>query len=233
MCPHGMNIPSVFISIESQHTVQHGGSVFPLGNFLQCFCAISTSGSLSTASFFAFWDLYWRAASSSLILLIISNKSSEAKFWLKLFMNELGSKLLYDACILAKSRPLNTFRKLLNKSFTMLSMCSPTCSGDLYWFGFVELDDPFGYSFWLLCIITNWGAGICMPPTLTFCRPDGPALDWVSASGWPSGTPILSMVNTFPFCVRIVVDLALIPPMLSLTSSLMFGLVAAPSESPL
>lgn len=77
----------------SQQTVQHGGSSRPF-NLLQCFSSILTTGSLSTADFLArlLRCLCW--ASYSLMRLIISNRSSEAKFWLKLFIKLFGLKPL-------------------------------------------------------------------------------------------------------------------------------------------
>ena len=74
--------------------------------------------------------------------------------------------------------------------------------------------------------MTKEGAGIYILPTLTFYKPEGPATDYPSANGCPSGTPILRIVKTFPFEVRMVVDLALIPSISLFTSSLILGLVA-------
>jgi len=57
------------------------------------------------------------------------------------------------------------------------------------------------------------GAGIRIPPIYTLWRPDYPgmALDR-SARGWSEGTPICTMLKTYPFPVLIVVLLARMPP---------------------
>ena len=121
MWPHGMNIPLVLSSILSQHTVQQGGSR-SLPRFLQCFFSISTIGSFSTADFLALFALYLYAASYSLIRLIISKRSSEAKFWLKLLIKLFGLKSLYCICMRRNSRPLKTSIKLRSKSLTRFSI---------------------------------------------------------------------------------------------------------------
>lgn len=82
-----------------------------------------------------------------------------------------------------------------------------------------------GFSDWPLCMMTNDGAGIEIPPMLMLCKPEGPAIELWSASGWSCGTPIFTIENMRPFSVLITVDLARIPGPGPLLSSCMLVLV--------
>ena len=119
-----MNIPIVSFSMLSQHTVQHGGSNY-VPFLLQCFSSIFTIGSLYTASLFAHLAFCLCWASYSLTLRIISKRSSDAKFWLKLLIKLSGLKSLYCVCILKKSLPLKTPMKSCKMPFTKFSMSAP------------------------------------------------------------------------------------------------------------
>jgi len=57
------------------------------------------------------------------------------------------------------------------------------------------------------------GAGIRIPPIYTLCRPVYPGIALCgSANGWSEGTPIWTILKTYPLPVLIVVLLARMPP---------------------
>ena len=118
--PQGINIPLVSTLIDSQHTVQVGGSIL-VPVFLQCFFSILTRGNLETASFLAYFDFLLFYASISLIRLTISNSESDSNDWLKFYMKSFGLKSWYYARILKNSCPVKISMNDLSKSFTIFS----------------------------------------------------------------------------------------------------------------
>ena len=143
-------------------------------------------------------------------------------------MKLFGLKSLYCICMRRNSRPVKTSIKFRSKSFTKFSICEPTRLPSGYWSpsGFELLLAlplvwappalplfPASLCSWplpsrLLCTTTNWGAGIWMPPTWTLWRPEGPAIELLSARGWLPGTPMLITETVLPLFVLKVVERA-------------------------
>lgn len=146
-------------------------------------------------------------------------------------MNSLGLKPWYWLRILRNSWDEKVSRKDLSKSFTINSILPAIASLFFYSSEFSLFIAPrpaaiapslprlsyksglfnLGFSELPLCIITKEGAGTEIPLIFMLCSPDGPAIEFWSAIGWPYGTPILTTEKTLPFYVLITVDLARMP----------------------